>query len=608
MTSLEQRRAAAQEQQRRATTLPAPLFVQACPGAGKTRVIVDRHLAAAGGRRGRAVVSFTNVACDEVTRRCRDAGRPHLADFPNFVGTIDSFLWRYLVRPFLSSDRTWNRIDSWERIGATVDVWDGRRKHILRLSDFQWTRDPGAEHCRAQLQFRTKNAAAYKILESLRMLDAAAERAVRRRNALAKQGHITGHEARILALRGLSQHRRDVTSILTGRFAEVVIDEAQDCSALDLAILAELRDAGIPLVFVCDPDQAIYEFRGALPDRVRSFGLTLGVRVDLVGNWRSSPAICALAATLRPTPSRTADDPVGPSHDERGGVVLIRGSEALGEEILNVFNEYAQARGIALEQRLVLAHAAAKLPGGVRNTAVMPPDNHSARAEWAARVLVSDTVTPAQRETACEILERTILRYWFTDAEVENRTVTTACEQLGVDRSRLRRQAGRMADALSTPGETPSADWCKAANTYLKTTPPIPGMSRRSHTGSLQARTSTTRTAKGTSSAGSPASPRPRASVVHQVKGEEADAVLVIVPSDNRADDLIRAWQSGVHPAVTAESLRVLYVAATRARRLLAIALPNAHCDDIAAHLEAANVSCEIINVETYVPVTVGNP
>ncbi|MFE6611694.1 UvrD-helicase domain-containing protein [Amycolatopsis sp. NPDC057786] len=166
MTSLEQRRAAAREQQRRATSLPAPLFVQACPGAGKTRVIVDRHLAAAGGgRRGQAVVSFTNVACDEVTRRCREAGRPHLADFPNFVGTIDSFLWRYLVRPFLSSDRTWNRIDSWERIGATVDVWDGRRTHTLRLSDFQWTRDPGAEQCRAQFQFRTKNAAAYKTLE-----------------------------------------------------------------------------------------------------------------------------------------------------------------------------------------------------------------------------------------------------------------------------------------------------------------------------------------------------------------------------------------------------------------------------------------------------------
>ncbi|MFE6611693.1 hypothetical protein [Amycolatopsis sp. NPDC057786] len=329
--------------------------------------------------------------------------------------------------------------------------------------------------------------------------------------------------------------------------------------------------------------------------------------MDLVGNWRSSPAICALAATLRPTASRSADDPVGPNHDERGGILIIRGSEAPGEEILSVFNEHAETQGIALEQRLVLAHAASKLPGSARNTAVTPPDNHSARAEWAARVLVSDTATPAQRETACEILERTMLRYWFADAEIENRTVTTACEQLGVDRSRLRRQAGRMADTLPAPREAQSADWCKAANAYLKTTPPLPGMSRRSQTGSLQSRTPATRAMRGAGGAGTPMGPRPRASVVHQVKGEEAEAVLVIVPSDNRADDLIRAWQSGVHPTETAESLRVLYVAATRARRLLAIALPSTHCNDIATHLKDANVPCEIVNVETCVPVAAGN-
>ncbi|MGG7607853.1 UvrD-helicase domain-containing protein [Streptomyces sp. ZG43] len=44
---------------------------------------------------------------------------------------------------------------------------------------------------------------------------------------------------------------------LLSRFAEVVVDEAQDCSAADLAILQLLHDAGLPLVLVGDPDQAI---------------------------------------------------------------------------------------------------------------------------------------------------------------------------------------------------------------------------------------------------------------------------------------------------------------------------------------------------------------
>ncbi|ONI88009.1 hypothetical protein ALI22I_19885 [Saccharothrix sp. ALI-22-I] len=70
--------------------------------------------------------------------------------------------------------------------------------------------------------------------------------------------------------------------------------------------------------------------------------------------------------------------------------------------------------------------------------------------------------------------------------------------------------------------------------------------------------------------------------MIHQVKGEETDAVLVIVPSDARTDALVDAWVSGEHHPHIAESLRVLYVAATRARRLLAFALPDEAYDRIA--------------------------
>lgn len=541
------------------------------------------------------------LACDEVTRRCREAGQPHLAAFPNFVGTIDTFLWRYLVRPFLTPGRSWNRIDSWDRIGATVEVWDGKIPHTLRLSDFQWTREPDAAQCRAQLQFKAKNARAYKTLESKGLLDTAAQQAVHQRDTLAKQGHITGHEARIRALRTLREQRDDAIAIVSGRFDEIVIDEAQDCSVLDLAILSELRNAGIPLVFVCDPDQAIYEFRGAQPNRVRSFGESLGSRIDLVGNWRSSPAICALAATLRPTSAaRPMDDPVGPNHDEQTRILLIPANDFRNDEALTVFNTYADTKDIAAERRLVLAHAAAKLPGTAHNTASAPPDNYSARAAWAAGVIGSDTTNAAIRESAYEILERVILRYWYTDADTDNRTIATACEHLDIDRSRLRHLAARMATGLPSPDETLFADWCTAANAHLKIIPPHPGMTRVDTRGSLRAGASAAGTVRGARRAApSLTGLRTRASVIHQVKGEEEDAVLVIVPNDNRTDALIKAWLSGHHTAEVAESLRVLYVAATRARRLLALALPSIHCDDVAAHLNDKNVPCETLTATT---------
>ncbi|WIX82881.1 UvrD-helicase domain-containing protein [Amycolatopsis carbonis] len=598
MATLEQRRAAARDRQQRAITQPAPLYVQACPGAGKTRVIVDRHLTSTrSGHRGRAVLSFTHVACDEVVRRCRDASQPHLATFPNFVGTIDTFLWRYLVRPFLSSDRTWNRIDSWDRISATVEVWDGKMPHTLRLSDFQWSREPDAAHCRAQLLFKVRNAKSYKTLESKGLLDAAAEQAIHRRNELARQGHVTGHEARIRALRALREQRNDAIALVAGRFDEIVIDEAQDCSGLDLAILAELRDANVPLVFVCDPDQAIYEFRGAQPDRVRTFGESLGSSIDLVGNWRSSAAICALAATLRPASvTRPKDDPVGPNHAEQDGILLIPADKAQDVHALAAFNAYAETRDIPAEHRLVLSHAAAKLPSTAQNTTLTPPDNYSARAAWAVRIMASDTAPTTLRETATEILERTILRYWYTDTDTELRTVGTACESLGVERSRLRILAARMASALPSPDSTPFVDWCAAGNSYLRTIPPDPAMTRRDNSGSLRNSASAATVVQALRRGAEPTpETRIRGSVIHQVKGEEEDAVLVVVPDDARTDALVDAWFSGVHSADVAESLRVLYVAATRARRLLALALPTAHCHELADYLKTKDVACEVL-------------
>jgi DNA helicase II / ATP-dependent DNA helicase PcrA len=52
---------------------------------------------------------------------------------------------------------------------------------------------------------------------------------------------------------------------LATRFAEIIVDEFQDCSAIEHEILHQLEGLGIRIVVVADPDQAIYEFRQAAP-------------------------------------------------------------------------------------------------------------------------------------------------------------------------------------------------------------------------------------------------------------------------------------------------------------------------------------------------------
>ncbi|MGW4888118.1 UvrD-helicase domain-containing protein [Streptomyces murinus] len=87
-------RADAEEQQQAAMAVAAPAYVAACPGAGKTHVITNRHLQSPRRRlrKGRALISFTRVARDQMARRCRSAGRADLVQAPHFIGTLDSFL------------------------------------------------------------------------------------------------------------------------------------------------------------------------------------------------------------------------------------------------------------------------------------------------------------------------------------------------------------------------------------------------------------------------------------------------------------------------------------------------------------------------------------
>ena len=86
-----------------AATTGDSIHVQACPGAGKTRTVlalaIERSLGLTP-TQGLAVLSFTRAAADEFADRMVEAGRPKLARFPNFVGTVDGFICRYLVTPF----------------------------------------------------------------------------------------------------------------------------------------------------------------------------------------------------------------------------------------------------------------------------------------------------------------------------------------------------------------------------------------------------------------------------------------------------------------------------------------------------------------------------
>jgi ATP-dependent DNA helicase UvrD/PcrA len=90
--------------------------------------------------------------------------------------------------------------------------------------------------------------------------------------------------------------------VLRGLFDAVLVDEYQDVNAVQAQIVALLRPDGAGLTCVGDDAQAIYAFRGADPAHLRQLGgqfpgLTV---VRLTRNYRSRPAVLALANAVRP--------------------------------------------------------------------------------------------------------------------------------------------------------------------------------------------------------------------------------------------------------------------------------------------------------------------
>lgn len=87
-------------------------------------------------------------------------------------------------------------------------------------------------------------------------------------------------------------------------YRHILVDEVQDLSPLQLAVIEELaRGEGVSVFAIGDPRQAIYGFRGAAPDtEVRLRGLWPGLKtVALADNYRSAAPILHLAAGLFPT-------------------------------------------------------------------------------------------------------------------------------------------------------------------------------------------------------------------------------------------------------------------------------------------------------------------
>ncbi len=186
------------------------------------------------------------------------------------------------------------------------------------------------------------------------------------RNSFIERGYFSAEASRQAALFYLSKQaiRERLTKILSHRFSEVIVDEVQDCSDEDIRVIEFIRDCGIHIVLVGDPDQAIYEFRGRSEEATQSLELLAPGGERLNGNFRSTPAICAVANSFRV--SSATDSAVGENAGNQDPILLLKYKRP--PTVAEAKARIAEVRGFESTDCIILAHGrrkAASCAGGV---------------------------------------------------------------------------------------------------------------------------------------------------------------------------------------------------------------------------------------------------
>lgn len=570
------------DQQRAVICHDGSAFVMACPGAGKTRVMTERArrlFQTMPSGRGVAFLSFTQAAVFELETRLRKEELLPTPIFPSFIGTFDSFVWQFLIAPFgIKECETRPRLIA-DIAQLPVEPFPGA--HPLSLSCFCPQTGNIFEHAAKSKGFDVSQKADYQ-------LRAYTTAATRLRARLRERGQLSFDEARAAALERLKDPMLAgrIAAALAGRFGEVIVDEAQDCNPDDLSIISWLRDSNLSVKVVCDPHQSIYEFRGGVTDHLFEFANTFPTnqRKELTGNFRSAPQICKAIAQFRPISVRGApDDPLGPLKDETTPVqILSYQGRAVPAGIGTTFCSLLQEAGVDVSSSPIIA--ATKASGAAAAGQPRPTKGRDRSVRLAEAVINFHFAAGfTDVRTALDDAHQIILEI---EGRLEDRSYYQYLADNDIEPASWR---SKVVSILRTLRFHPTK--YKDARTWLAAAKDL--LSNELTIEDGQSISQKLRWNAGLDAAlvvvpAATAMPR----TIHSVKGKEYAAVCVVTTAST-LKGILDFLETG-EPADKAEEARKLYVAASRAERLLVIAAPRSQAERLRIHLSGQGATIAI--------------
>lgn len=546
--------------------------VRACPGSGKTYSVAARLAYQISNWtkscQGISTVSFTNVAWQEIEKMVSENFNIRTPiSYPHFLGTIDSFVNQFIFLPY----------------GHLIMGCD-RRPILVGPPHGDWTvkrYDKDPDQYFDKVTYGINDELIYPKIQGIFFFGynkfykkdgSESQHAINIRevkNKYWKEGYATQADANYFAYKVLEKFPIIAKSIVN-KFSTFIIDEAQDTNDVQMKIIDILIENGLQeIALIGDPDQAIFEWNEAKPQLfIEKYNAWEDNSMVLNENRRSSQNICNYTYGLSSLEARSiaVDDEM---KDDVTMPEIVVYDESDLQSTIDLFLSKCNELNITISKESVAVICrSSNLLNNIVGIEYVPQEklpwkyDNILTKEFARAKYLYDK---GEFKQSFEILEKAIIKSTRSITHVSKDILEKEEIEIGFKQYRQ-----RIFKVMNLLPETDKAidEWVDLANKSLPSIMPDTTLSITRDGAPLTLDTLFSSEKKEVNELPY------RIGTVHSVKGETFKAVLVLLKTKGR-DKYYRTLIKNNVSTAENEELRIVYVAITRPRRLLVLAVPN---------------------------------
>lgn len=546
------------EEQKKVLSANGKFVLRACPGSGKTYSVsakIEELLKTWNSSyQGIAALSFTNVACKEIEKNLYD----HKISFryPHFIGTIDSFINKHLFLPFGHLIMECGKRP--ELVGEPYGTWSypilgkGYKAYKPYFDLFSYDIS-GNLICIGDTSscfFGTK----WKGTRHETHISNA-------KNELIKEGYANQSDSNFFALKIL-QSFPEICKSLVERFPYFIIDEAQDTTEIQMAIIDKLVEHGLTnIILVGDPDQSIYEWNYAKPElfvaKYDQWDKTV-----LNENRRSSQVICDYTFNLSSldssSTSASAELDITPE-------VVIFDKENINDTI-DYFLGLCSSNGIEVNEKnisiLFRSKSFIDLFKGTKSVGYGVNKNIWKVGDFWTKEIVKGKylIDNGDYRTGFKLVKTALIKYFIKKRSINKEELNDFLEKQEMKLIEFRAKVHSFIETLPDTANTKINDFLKATNEANQDL----NLSLKENSALTIEELFNDTTVQEHKEC--------RIGTIHSAKGETFEATLLFL-NTKVSKNYTTLLKEGNY--TSEEEMRNVYVAMTRPRKLLVLAVPN---------------------------------